>query len=163
MPAGPAESDKTIINSPRNYTIIQRRQLWPPRPDIDIKHIRQNPELHENNCLERNYKNQCKYPSRIKALFAQWQARQRDGRSLRERGNALRREIVNSATIQHEDEAENGTAAGSQQDGSQANDPASRSLGEGPGRDVRTMTKYELLEEARLLKHTLSAIEEGPV
>ncbi|KAI3327560.1 seryl-tRNA synthetase [Xylariaceae sp. AK1471] len=126
-----------------------QRPTTAPRPNIDIKHIRQNPELYEQNCLERNYKIQSTYPSRINALFAQWQARQKDGRSLRERSNALRRQIANPATIQHEDEAEKGSTV-----------TASGPLSDGPKKDVRTMTKDELLEEARLLKQALSAIEE---
>ncbi|KAI0518473.1 hypothetical protein F5B22DRAFT_599314 [Xylaria bambusicola] len=135
---------------------LHQRPTIAPRANIDIKHIRQNPELYEKNCLERNYKIQATYPSRINALFNQWQARQKDGRSLRERGNALRRQIANPATIQHEDEADNGGAVGSNRGGSQE----SHLLGEGPRRDVRTMTKDELLEEARLVKQGLSAIEE---
>ncbi|KAI0547338.1 hypothetical protein F4679DRAFT_554412 [Xylaria curta] len=134
----------------------QQRPTIAPRPNIDIKHIRQNPELYEKNCLERNYKLQSTYPSRINALFAQWQARQKDGRSLRERSNALRRQIANPATIQHEDEADDSSAAGSSHDASQTSD----SFGHVLRRDVRTMTKDELLEEARQLKQTLSVIEE---
>ncbi|KAI0456008.1 hypothetical protein F5B21DRAFT_469392 [Xylaria acuta] len=138
----------------------QQRPTIAPRPNVDIKHIRQNPELHEKNCLERNYKIQSTYPERINALFAQWQARQKDGRSLRERSNALRRQIANPATIQHEDEADDSGAAGPPRDGSQTSDRTSRPLGDRLGGDVRTMTKDELLEEARLLKQALSAIEE---
>ncbi|KAI1127992.1 hypothetical protein F5Y10DRAFT_241601 [Nemania abortiva] len=139
----------------------QQRPTIAPRPNIDIKHIRQNPELYEKNCLERNYKIQSTYPSRINALFAQWQARQKNGRSLRERSNALRRQIANPATIQHEDEAENGAAAGPAQEETQTSDSvASHPLTDEPRKDVRNMTKDELLEEARLLKQSLSAIEE---
>ncbi|KAI0914551.1 hypothetical protein F4823DRAFT_288568 [Ustulina deusta] len=153
--------DEASQNQHQPAQQLQQRPTIAPRPNIDIKHIRQNPELYETNCVERNYKIQSTYPSRINALFAQWQARQQDGRSLRERGNALRRQIANPATIQHEDEAENGgaAAAGSKQDESQASDPASHTPGYGPRRDVRTMTKDELVEEARLLKQALSAIE----
>ncbi|KAI1278550.1 hypothetical protein F5Y07DRAFT_406721 [Xylaria sp. FL0933] len=155
--SSPSSSSNSAGNedaSQSQHQQIHQRHTIAPRPTIDIKHIRQNPELYEKNCLERNYKIQATYPSRINALFAQWQARQKDGRSLRERGNALRRQIANPATIQHEDEAENGGgAAGSQED-------ESHSPGEGSRRDVRTMTKDELLEEARLLKQALSAIEE---
>ncbi|KAK5635266.1 hypothetical protein RRF57_010978 [Xylaria bambusicola] len=152
----PRSTTRLYSESPNDETSQKQRPTTAPRPNIDIKHIRQNPELYEKNCLERNYKIQATYPSRINALFNQWQARQKDGRSLRERGNALRRQIANPATIQHEDEAGNGSAAASNQDGSQESHP----LGEGPRRDVRTMTKDELLEEARLVKQALSAIEE---
>ncbi|KAI0485806.1 hypothetical protein F4859DRAFT_472471 [Xylaria cf. heliscus] len=142
----------------------QQRFTAAPRLNIDIKHIRQNPELYEKNCLERNYKTQSTYPSRINELFAQWQACQKDGRSLRQRSNALRRQIANPATIQHEDEAEaeaeDSGATGPPQDALQTGDLADHPLGVVSRRDVRAMTKDELLEEARLLKKALSTIEE---
>ncbi|KAI1099103.1 seryl-tRNA synthetase [Jackrogersella minutella] len=125
---------------------IQSRPPTAPKPNIDIKHIRQNPELYEKNCLERNYKAQSAYPSLIIDLFARWQASQRDGRSLRERSNALRRQIANPATIQHEDEE---TEADKR--------PPATPEGEG---DVKQMTKEQLIEEARVLKEKLSAIEQ---
>ncbi|KAI8630842.1 hypothetical protein F5Y19DRAFT_36145 [Xylariaceae sp. FL1651] len=137
----------------------QQRPTIAPRPNVDIKHIRQNPDLYKQNCLERNYKIQSTYPSRINALFAQWQARQKEGRSLRERSNALRRQIANPATIQHEDETESSSEA-VQKEAQTTADPATHTLGDGPGKDVKVMTKDELLEEARLLKQALSAIEE---
>ncbi|KAI2626832.1 hypothetical protein GGS21DRAFT_529376 [Xylaria nigripes] len=131
-----------------------------PRANIDIKHIRQNPDLYEKNCLERNYQVQSTYPSRINELFNQWQARQKEGRSMRERSNALRRQIANPATIQHEDEAEDGGAANPIQDESKTSNEASQSpLADSSKKDVRKMTKDELLEEARLLKQALSTIE----
>ncbi|KAI1362543.1 hypothetical protein F5Y08DRAFT_272348 [Xylaria arbuscula] len=154
LKSNPASSSIPVDEATQKQT--QQRPTIAPRPNIDIKHIRQNPELYEKNCLERNYKIQATYPSRINALFNQWQARQKDGRSLRERGNALRRQIANPATIQHEDEADAASSSSLSQDGPQE----SRPLGEGPRRDVRTMTKDELLEEARLVKQALSAIEE---
>ncbi|KAI1745695.1 hypothetical protein F4680DRAFT_111068 [Xylaria scruposa] len=158
--SGPGSSPDSDLHGDAGQKQQQQQQQRPtiaPRPNIDIKHIRQNPELYEKNCLERNYKLQSTYPSRINALFAQWQARQKDGRSLRERSNALRRQIANPATIQHEDEADDSSAAGSPHDASQE---TSHSLGDALRRDVRTMTKDELLEEARQLKQTLSVIEE---
>ncbi|KAH8167365.1 hypothetical protein CIB48_g884 [Xylaria polymorpha] len=162
MPAAPPPAPTPSSNSPDETSIKQQyqRPTTAPRPNIDIKHIRQNPELYEKNCLERNYKIQSTYPSRINALFAQWQAHQNGSRSLRERSNALRRQIANPATIQHEDEAENGGAAGPPQDGPQTSDPASHPQANHSRRDVRTMTKDELLGEARLLKQALSVIEE---
>jgi len=150
----PLETHETTATKQQQQAQQQtQRPTTAPKPNINIRHIRQNPELYEKNCLERNYKNQATYPSRINALFDQWQARQKDGRSLRERSNALRRQIANPATIQHEDEASEGTTI-------VTDDALSHSLGSGAQRDVRTMTKDELLEEARLLKQTLSAIEE---
>ncbi|KAI9746147.1 MAG: Serine--tRNA ligase, mitochondrial [Claussenomyces sp. TS43310] len=103
-----------------------------PRPIIDIKHIRQNPQLYENSCIDRNYKAQSVYPARISTLFEQWQGQQRLGRSLRERSNLLRRELANPASLHTEDQ---GVA------------------------DIKTSTKDEILEEARGLKKQLSTIE----
>ncbi|KAI0397136.1 hypothetical protein F5Y17DRAFT_416379 [Xylariaceae sp. FL0594] len=149
-------STSSAADTTTTATQQQQRPTTAPKPNVDIKHIRQNPELYERNCLERNYKNQATYPSRINALFEQWQARQKDGRSLRERSNALRRQIANPATIQHEDEAPDGEATATR-----SGDALSQSsLGSGARRDVRSMTKEELLEEARLLKQALSAIED---
>ncbi|KAI0376593.1 seryl-tRNA synthetase [Hypomontagnella monticulosa] len=128
---------------------IQSRPTTAPKPNIDIKHIRQNPSLYEQNCIERNYKTQSTYPSRIIELFAQWQARQKDGRSLRERSNALRREIANPATIQHEDE-ENGSKLTKKGTATVATTEE----------NVKDMTKEQLIEEARHLKDQLSSIEE---
>ncbi|CAJ2511042.1 Uu.00g066670.m01.CDS01 [Anthostomella pinea] len=142
----------TEASSPSNSPPAQQQQQRPttaPRPNIDIKHIRQNAALHEQNCLERNYKTQSTYPAHINALFAQWQARQHDGRSLRERSNALRRQIANPATLQHEDETKP----------DDSNNTATATTTPDV-KDIRTMTKPELLEEARQLKTQLSAIEE---
>ncbi|KAI0182163.1 seryl-tRNA synthetase [Hypoxylon sp. FL1284] len=79
------------------------RPATAPKPNIDIKHIRKNAALYERNSLERNYKTQSAYPSRIVELFTQWLARQKDGRGLRERSNALRRQIANPASVNGED------------------------------------------------------------
>jgi seryl-tRNA synthetase len=70
-----------------------------PKPNIDIKHIRHNPALYEQTCLERNYKAQASYPARIVALHDEWQSRQRDGRALRERSNLLRRLLANPSSV----------------------------------------------------------------
>ncbi|KAI0884506.1 seryl-tRNA synthetase [Annulohypoxylon maeteangense] len=128
---------------------IQARPTTAPKPNVDIKHIRQNPSLYEENCLERNYKTQSKYPSRIIELFAQWQASQKDGRSLRERGNALRRQIANPATIQHEDEETESKSGKVTTDGATITDG-----------DIKTMSKDQLIEEARIVKEKLSTIED---
>ncbi|KAI1472107.1 seryl-tRNA synthetase [Daldinia caldariorum] len=128
---------------------ISSRPPTAPKATIDIKHIRLNPALYEQTCLERNYKAQSTYPSRIIDLFEQWQARQRDGRSLRERSNALRRQIANPASIQHEDdEAESGS-------GKTAGAASTTTVG-----DIKTMSKEQLIEEARVIKEKLSSIEE---
>ncbi|KAI5926066.1 hypothetical protein F4810DRAFT_622765 [Camillea tinctor] len=131
----------------------QRPPPTAPRPNIDIKHIRQNVELYEKNCLERNYKKQSTYPARIADLFAQWQGRQREGRSLRERGNVLRRHIANPATIQHEDDEQGQLSSVKAESGDATTTKSTLS-------DLKSMTREQLLEEARKVKQALSTIEE---
>ncbi|KAI3401177.1 hypothetical protein diail_323 [Diaporthe ilicicola] len=115
-----------------DQSLAAGRPTIAPKPTIDIKHIRQNPALYEQTCLERNYKAQASYPARIIALHDEWQARQRDGRALRERSNLLRRQIANPASVSAEDD-----------------DAAA------PPR-----TRDELLDEARQLKQQLGSIEQ---
>ncbi|KAI0137439.1 hypothetical protein BJ170DRAFT_573047 [Xylariales sp. AK1849] len=114
---------------------IPTRPTTAPRPNIDIKHIRQNPSLHEENCIQRNYKLQSTYPARINGLHQEWQEHLRDGRHLRERSNLLRKQIANPATLQGDE------------------DPAIQQL--------REMSRDELLEEAKRLKQSLSTIEDN--
>ncbi|KXJ96842.1 hypothetical protein Micbo1qcDRAFT_155523, partial [Microdochium bolleyi] len=75
--------------SPATSASTQTRSANAPKAHIDIRHIRQNPELYAENCLERNYRVQAEYPARITSLFEQWQGCQRDARALRERSNVL--------------------------------------------------------------------------
>mgnify|MGYP001162044938 CR=1 FL=1 len=113
-----------------------QRPTTAPKPVIDLKHIRQNPELYAQNCLDRNYKAAATYPARINELFAQWQVKQREGRGLRERGNLLRRQLA---------------------------DPNS-SIDDGNGDNangLKGMTREQLLEEARKIKADLAAIEDA--
>ncbi|KAL2159753.1 hypothetical protein VTH06DRAFT_1886 [Thermothelomyces fergusii] len=112
-----------------------RQPTTAPKAVLDIKHIRQNPELYAENCRLRNYHAAAAYPARINELFAQWQAKQREGRSLRERGNLLRRQLSDPATTRDDADAE---AAG-----------------------LRALSREELLEEARKVKAELSVIEEA--
>ncbi|KAJ9132633.1 hypothetical protein NKR23_g11150, partial [Pleurostoma richardsiae] len=104
-----------------------------PKANIDIKHIRQNPTLHEENCLARNYKTQSTYPARINLLFDQWQQRQREGRSVRERSNLIRRQIANPGSTLADSDTTNAA--------------------------LKDLSREQLLEEARALKAQLSAIE----
>jgi seryl-tRNA synthetase len=123
----------------RSYHTSPRLQAETPRPSIapkpliDIKHIRQNPKLYEQNCIERNYKAQSTYPARINSLFEEWQAQQRKGRGLRERSNLLRRQLADPNSVNIED------------------------LEGLP--DIKALTRDELLAQARVLKDQLSEIE----
>jgi seryl-tRNA synthetase len=66
------------------------RPAFAPKPTIDIKHIRQNPGLYEQNCIDRNYGAHSKSSWRIIQLHEQWLALQQSARGLRERNNQLR-------------------------------------------------------------------------
>lgn len=104
-----------------------------PKPIVDIKHIRQNPDLYEKTCLERNYKGQAQNPAQILELHAKWQDLQRQGRALRERSNLLRRELANPATSRDDQDR----------------------------MEVKQMSREQIQEEARELKQHLTAIEKG--
>ena len=103
-----------------------------PRPSFNKKHIRQNPQLYSNNCLERNYKSQSDDPFKIVQLFDEWLQSQKSARGLREQGNAIRRQLSHSSNS-------SGVEAGVQ--------------------DERDKQKTQLLEQAHDLKKQLSAFE----
>ena len=103
-----------------------------PKPSINIKHIRQNPELYSRNCLERNYNAQSDSPFKIVKLFDEWLQSQKSARGLREKSNAIRTQLSHSRTF---------------------------SGIEGEGQDGRGKQKPQLLEEAQELKKQISAIE----
>ncbi|KAF7533244.1 hypothetical protein G7Z17_g13544 [Cylindrodendrum hubeiense] len=104
-----------------------------PKPIVDIKHIRQNPELYEKTCIERNYKRQAKNPALIVELHETFQDLQRQGRTLRERSNLLRRQLANPATSSDDQDLQ----------------------------EVRLMSREQIQDEARRLKQELSTIERG--
>ena len=110
-----------------------KRPSIAPKPIIDIKHIRQNPELYEQTCLERNYQRQAKHPVRILKLHERWQNLQKQGRALRERSNLLRKFLANPATSSGDDDMA----------------------------QIREMSREQVQEEARQLKGELSGIEKG--
>ncbi len=105
-----------------------------PKISVDIKHIRQNASLYEQNCLERNYKTQATYPARINNLFEQWHVYQHEARGLRERNNRLKLQLAIPTTLRDEDSED--------------------------AQGLKGMSKEQLIEEARFLKEKISAIEE---
>lgn len=85
----------------RLHSIPRRHYVRPstaPKPQLDLKHIRQNPGLYEQNCIDRNYRAQGKHSWEIIDLFEQWKNCQLNARQLRERGNLLRRKLSNAAS-----------------------------------------------------------------
>lgn len=105
-----------------------------PKPTIDLRHIRNHPELYSKNCLHRNYKNVSDNSFTIVKLFEEWQALQRSARSLRERNNGLRTKLSHSRTFSGQNE-----------------EVAAASSGQ---------NREDVLGEARQLKTQLSDIEE---
>ncbi|KAH9864098.1 hypothetical protein J1614_010031 [Plenodomus biglobosus] len=83
---------------PRRTLHSSIRPAFAPKPAIDIKHIRQNPGLYEQNCIDRNYGAHSKSSWRIIELHDQWLALQQSSRSLRERNNQLRAQLAKVAT-----------------------------------------------------------------
>ncbi|EFX05348.1 seryl-tRNA synthetase [Grosmannia clavigera kw1407] len=104
-----------------------------PRANIDLRHIRQNAELHAANCVRRNYGALRDSPARIVDLFAAWQTRQHDGRALREEANVVRRRL--------------------------ANPPVAREVEEVVAIQDAQCSRDTLLERARVLKQQLAGIE----
>ena len=102
-----------------------------PKPAIDIKHIRQNPELYSKTCIDRNYKGKAESPFKIVTLFDEWQALQRNGRGVREKRNYLRTKLSHAKTSSGQEEGD-----------------------QGPVQD-----KESLLDEARHLKEQVADIE----
>lgn len=70
-----------------------------PNPSISIKHIRQNPDLHSQNCIDRNYNSQRDSPFKIVKLFDEWQTLQRNGRGIREKNNEIRTKLSHAKTF----------------------------------------------------------------
>ena len=108
-----------------------KRPSTAPKPIVDIRHIRSNPELYEKTCLQRNYRRQATHPARIVELHAKWQSLTRASRATRERSNLLRRQLANPVSTANEDfDME----------------------------DVRQMSREQIQEEARKLKAQLNGM-----
>lgn len=112
------------------YRRAYTRPAFAPKPAIDLKHIRLNPGLYEQNCIDRNYAAHSQSSWRILKLHEQWLALQQSSRSLRERNNQLKAQLARPATPL---EATDGNTA--------------------------IPTKEAILREAKEIKTELSAIE----
>ena len=64
-----------------------------PKPHIDTRHIRQNPELWSSNCVERKHSHWKDHPLKIVRLFDQRRETQNGGRSLRESSNKFQTQL----------------------------------------------------------------------
>ncbi|KAK3704908.1 Serine--tRNA ligase, mitochondrial [Vermiconidia calcicola] len=110
----------------RSYT----RPSFAPKPIVDLKHIRQNPGLYQQNCLDRNYPAAANNSWRILDLHNQLVERQKETLELRRRNNDVGKSIQRQAGMG--DDAQGGGAGGTS----------------------------ALLEEARKLKEELRGFEE---
>ncbi|KAI4131339.1 MAG: hypothetical protein LQ347_003030 [Umbilicaria vellea] len=79
-----------------------------PKPIINVKHIRQNPDLYSRNCNERNYQRLSEHPFKIIKLFDEWKALQQSARSLRERNNNVRTKLSHAKTFSGREVGDNG-------------------------------------------------------
>ncbi|KAL8793840.1 MAG: hypothetical protein Q9195_003565 [Heterodermia aff. obscurata] len=64
-----------------------------PKSNIDVKHIRENPDLYAQSATLRRYNNAEENPLKIIRLFDEWKKVQGKGRSLRKRSKEIRTKI----------------------------------------------------------------------
>lgn len=107
----------SIIRSKIRHFSVSRlqqeaRPSIAPKPVIDIRHIRQNPDLYSRNCVERNYKEQSEHPFKIVKLFDDWKALQRNARNLRQRNNNIRTKLSHAKTFSGCEPGDNGVPEG---------------------------------------------------
>ena len=81
------------FSKPAVQSTSTRRPSKAPKPTIDIKKIQQNPLLHSQNCLHRNYKDQQRNPFKIVELVDQRQKLQRENVGLRQNHKKLQAEL----------------------------------------------------------------------
>ncbi|KAI1084377.1 seryl-tRNA synthetase [Whalleya microplaca] len=146
-----SNNDIASPSDPSSEFILATLSSTAPRPNINIKHIRLNPELHRQNCLARKYPEQATYPALINEIFDKWLDRQLNGRNLRSRANVLRRQIAHLASNPEDEGNTNTTTTSTQSE----NTP----MGQVSARDVKTMSRDELIQEAQDLKNHLAYIE----
>ncbi|CZT20823.1 related to mitochondrial serine--tRNA ligase [Ramularia collo-cygni] len=80
----------------RSYT----RPSFAPKPILDLKHIRHAPGLYEQNCHDRNHAPQARNSWRILELHEKLVAQQREVVQLRQRSNAIGKEVGRSADME---------------------------------------------------------------
>jgi seryl-tRNA synthetase len=90
----------------RPYT----RPSFAPKPILDLRHMRQNPGLYEQNSLDRNYPATAKNAWKILELHESLVARQKDVLELRQRNNEVGKSIQRQAGMG--DDGQGGGAGG---------------------------------------------------
>ena len=126
---------------------------WPsfaPKPILDIKAIRQNPELYERNCIDRNYASLSDRPRRIVDLHARWVDIQTQALDLRKRRNEVGQKLSKARAVDDPDAQANAEPS----EGSNA----SGATLSGPPR-YHGADRHALLEEARSVHGRLTGLE----
>ncbi|KAL8716041.1 MAG: hypothetical protein Q9225_006273 [Loekoesia sp. 1 TL-2023] len=103
-----------------------------PKPSLNIKHIRENPDLYSQTCIDRNYVQQNDHPQKIIQAFEEWKELQRNARTLRQKNNDIRTRLSHAKTFS----------------GIEASEVS-----------ARPQNEAELLQEARDLKSDIGLIE----
>ena len=75
-----------------------------PKPNIDTKHVRDNPELHAKNAALRKYNNVEENPLKIVRLFDEWKASQAKELSCRGKLNAVQTKLSHARSGREDDE-----------------------------------------------------------
>ncbi|KAL8964180.1 MAG: hypothetical protein Q9183_004636 [Haloplaca sp. 2 TL-2023] len=70
-----------------------------PKPAINIKHIRENPDLYKKTCIDRNYQSQKDHPQKILQLFNDWKELQRNALDLRKAKNRVHSRILQGQAL----------------------------------------------------------------
>lgn len=81
------------------------RPSFAPKPALDLKHIRQNPGLYEQNCVDRNYAAASKNGWKILDLHQKLLQEQGKAVEFRQRGNALSKLLAQDGDAQGKEEA----------------------------------------------------------
>ena len=84
---------KRLNCSQSTFAAPQRAPSTAPKPSIDVKSIRRNPELVAQNCLDRKCKKQATYSHAIVKLSERRLVLQKDGREIREQNNAINAQL----------------------------------------------------------------------
>lgn len=93
-----------------NRNVAQPKRLFSrpsfaPKPALDLKHIRQNPGLYEQNCIDRNYAAASKNGWKILDLHQKLLQEQGKAVEFRQRGNALSKLLAQGGDAQGKEEA----------------------------------------------------------
>ncbi|KAL8754369.1 MAG: hypothetical protein Q9199_004389 [Rusavskia elegans] len=84
-----AVSASIVRRSSSHVNAAPKRPSIAPKLSIDIKHIRQNPDLYTKTCIDRNYLAQKDNPQRIIQLFKAWKQLQVDAQDVRRQNNHI--------------------------------------------------------------------------